>query len=55
MLMNNSTRAVAELGLVELEAKLARARNDIDAEIAALRRAVEAQDKLNYMEPPEWH
>ena len=27
----------------------------MDAEIAHWRRAVELQDGLNYMEPPEWH
>jgi hypothetical protein len=53
--MNNMTQSVLAIGLVELEAKLARARNDIDAEIASLERAVALQDKLNYMEPPEWH
>jgi len=54
-LMNNSTRAVLEVGLAELEAKIARARKDIDSEISNLRRAVALQGKLNYMEPPEWH
>jgi tetratricopeptide (TPR) repeat protein len=54
-LMNNSTQSVLAVGLVELEAKIARARKDMDAEIASLQRAVELQDKLNYMEPPEWH
>jgi tetratricopeptide (TPR) repeat protein len=54
-LMNNSTRTVLEVGLVELEAKIARAMKDIDSEIVNLKRAVALQDKLNYMEPPEWH
>jgi tetratricopeptide (TPR) repeat protein len=55
MLMNNSTRSVLEIGLVELEAKIARAKKDIDSEIASLERAVALQDNLKYMEPPEWH
>jgi tetratricopeptide (TPR) repeat protein len=55
VLMNNSTRAVVEIGLAELEAKIARAENDIDREIESLKQAVVLQDKLNYMEPPEWH
>jgi tetratricopeptide (TPR) repeat protein len=54
-LMNNSSRSVAEIGIVELEAKIARARKDMIAEIESLKQAVALQDKLNYMEPPEWH
>ena len=55
MLMNNSTRSVLQIGLVELEAKIARAKKDVAAEIAGLERAVALQDNLKYMEPPEWH
>jgi tetratricopeptide (TPR) repeat protein len=55
VLMNNSSRAVLEVGLVELQAKIARANNDIESEIAHLKHAVALQDKLKYMEPPEWH
>lgn len=54
-LMNNSARAVLAVGLAELDARIARARGDNVSEIAHLRRAVEFQDRLNYMEPPEWH
>jgi tetratricopeptide (TPR) repeat protein len=54
-LMNNSARAVLEIGVLEVEAKLARAMNDASAEIEHLKRAIALQDKLNYMEPPEWH
>src|SRR5262249_45355575 len=49
-LMNNSTRAVLEVGLADVEAKIARARKHIDSEISNLKRAVALQDKLNYME-----
>jgi len=55
MLMNNSTRSLLEIGLVELQAKIARAKRDVDSEIANLERAVALQDNLKYMEPPEWH
>ena len=55
MLMNNSARSVLAIGLVDLDARIARAKNDVESEIAPLARAVELQDKLSYMEPPEWH
>jgi tetratricopeptide (TPR) repeat protein len=55
LLMNNSAQSVLAVGLVDLEAKIARAMNDVDSEIAHLKRAVSLQDKLYYMEPPEWH
>ena len=54
-LMINNARAVMAIGVEELQARIARARNDSGAEIAHLRKAVELQDKLGYMEPPEWH
>jgi tetratricopeptide (TPR) repeat protein len=54
-LMINSARNIAAIGLADLDARIARAAKDGDAEIAHLRRAVELQDKLGYMEPPEWH
>ncbi len=41
--------------MADLDARISRSRGDHDAEIAHLRRAIELQDKLNYMEPPEWH
>ncbi len=55
MLMINSARSVLAIGLEDLDARIARAQGDAEAEIAHLRRAVELQDKLGYMEPPEWH
>ena len=55
MLMINSARSVLAIGLEDLDARIARAQSDAEAEIAHLRRAVELQDKLGYMEPPEWH
>jgi Flp pilus assembly protein TadD len=53
--MINPARSVLAVGAAELRAKAARAKGDSAGEIAALREAVTAQDKLSYMEPPEWH
>jgi tetratricopeptide (TPR) repeat protein len=55
MLMTNSARSVLAIGLVDLDARIARARRDFESEIDHWRCAVELQDKQNYMEPPEWH
>ncbi len=55
MLMTNTSRSILEIALADLDARIARAKNDSGAELARLRQAVEMQDKLNYMEPPEWH
>lgn len=54
-LMINTVRSVLAVGLADLDARLARARNDQAGEIANFRKAVELQDQLRYMEPPEWH
>jgi tetratricopeptide (TPR) repeat protein len=53
--MINQVRSVFAVGAAELRAKIARGKGDAAGEIAALREAVAAQDKLSYMEPPEWH
>lgn len=55
MLMNNSARSVSAIGLADLDARIARVRKDYQAEIAHFEKAIALQDKLNYMEPPEWH
>lgn len=55
MLMINSARSVAAIASAELDARISRCKGDREAEIAHLRRAVELQDALGYMEPPEWH
>ena len=54
-LMINKARSVLAIGLADLDARIARAEGDAETEIAHWRRAVELQDKLSYMEPPEWH
>jgi tetratricopeptide (TPR) repeat protein len=55
MLMINKAANVLAIGLADLDARIARAQNDTAAELAHWQRAVELQDKLGYMEPPEWH
>lgn len=54
-LMINSVQSVLAIAEADLDARLARAENRGDEEIAHLKMAVELQDKLSYMEPPEWH
>lgn len=55
MLMVNTARAVLDVALAELDARIARAKGSTETELAHWRKAVELQDKLNYMEPPDWH
>jgi len=55
MLRINSARSVLAIGLADLDARIARAEGDAGTEIVHWRRAVDLQDKLSYMEPPEWH
>jgi tetratricopeptide (TPR) repeat protein len=55
MLMANMQREVLSIGMADLDARISRARKDSQSEIAHLRRAAELQDRLNYMEPPEWY
>lgn len=55
MQMNNSSRSLIAVAMADLDARVARARNDSAAEIRHLRRGVELQDNLAYMEPPEWY
>jgi tetratricopeptide (TPR) repeat protein len=54
-LMINPARTVAAIAVADVKARISRARNDAASEVAHLRRAVELQDALGYMEPPEWH
>ncbi|HYP08049.1 MAG TPA: hypothetical protein VER03_17590 [Bryobacteraceae bacterium] len=55
MLMINSARTVTDIALADVKARISRAKKDGAAEIAHWRKAVETQDSLAYMEPPEWH
>ncbi len=54
MLMINPAASVLAVGLADLDGRIARAKGNAD-EAMHFRRAVELQDKLAYMEPPEWH
>lgn len=55
MLMINPMRSVLAIGMADLDGRIARAKKEGETEVAQFERAVEMQDKLNYMEPPEWH
>jgi tetratricopeptide (TPR) repeat protein len=55
MLMINSARSLLAIGLEDVSARISRCKGDKEGEVAHLRRAVELQDALGYMEPPEWH
>ena len=51
----NSAAAVLALAGYELDARIAETRGDSAAAVASWRKAVEAQDALNYDEPPGWY
>jgi hypothetical protein len=50
----NAGRAVLVVAAADLEGRIASARGDQAAAVAAFKRAVEAEDRLNYNEPPDW-
>ncbi len=52
--LQNSPRSLASLASKVLEGRIAEASGDRDAAIAAYRRAVIAEDDLNYDEPADW-
>jgi tetratricopeptide (TPR) repeat protein len=54
-LMINNARTVMQIGIADLDARICRVRGDAEGEVSHWRRAVDMQDKLGYMEPPEWH
>ncbi len=54
-MMSNNTRHVLSIGEHELRARIARAEGAVEAELESLQKAAELQDRLTYMEPPEWH
>ena len=53
-IMQNSPKNVAQVAEGILDGRIAEARGDRDAALAAYRRAVEANDALDYDEPPDW-
>jgi tetratricopeptide (TPR) repeat protein len=55
MLMINPASAVLAVGLEDLDGRIARAKGQKAEEVSHLQKSVELQDKLAYMEPPEWH
>jgi tetratricopeptide (TPR) repeat protein len=50
----NTGRAVLAVADADLAARIASAKGDRAGAVAALTRAVAAEDKLNYNEPPDW-
>lgn len=52
--LQNSPKSLAALASMVLEGQIAEAAGDRDAAIAAYRRAVTAEDDLNYDEPADW-
>ncbi len=51
----NAAKDVLEVARLDLEARIAEARGDRKSAIEILRKAVAAQDALNYDEPPPWY
>jgi tetratricopeptide (TPR) repeat protein len=51
----NQTHAVLAIGAASLDARIAAAKRDRRAAIAAWKVAVDAQDRLAYDEPPPWY
>ena len=50
----NSPRAIGVIASYVLAGRIAAARGDHATAVAALKRAVEEEDRLNYNEPPDW-
>ena len=50
----NAGRAVLAVAAADLEGRIASARGDQAATVAAFTSAVAAEDRLNYNEPPDW-
>ena len=51
----NPAKAVVAVGKAALDARIAGAKKDRKAAVAAWQQAVEAQDALTYSEPPDWY
>jgi tetratricopeptide (TPR) repeat protein len=50
----NSGRAILAVASADLDGRIARARKDTAGAVAAYTRAVDAEDRLSYNEPPDW-
>jgi tetratricopeptide (TPR) repeat protein len=53
-IMQNSPKDIASVAELILDGRIAEAKRDPDSALRAYRRAVEAQDALNYDEPPDF-
>lgn len=53
-ILQNSPKKIFEIAELILNASFAKAKNDSDAQLSYLTKAVNAQDHLNYGEPPAW-
>ncbi len=53
--MLNPAQQILALASVDLGARMARSRGDVAEEISQWRKAVELEDTLSYMEPPDWY
>ena len=51
----NTAREAMTVGIHVADASIAESRSDLDTAIAHWRKAVEAEDALNYDEPPAWY
>ncbi len=51
----NSTRGVLDVAAAVLDGRIASARGDAEAALAAFRQGVAAEDALTYDEPPAWY
>jgi tetratricopeptide (TPR) repeat protein len=54
MMFQSSPKDVMKVAVHVLAGRIAEARGDMDSAIAAYRKAVEAEDSLNYNEPSDW-
>ena len=50
----NSGRALLEVAAADLDGRIAWAKKETAAAVAAFTRAVDAEDRLSYNEPPDW-
>ncbi len=53
--MLNPAQQILALASVDLAARIARSKDDAAAEVRQWRKAVELEDALAYMEPPDWY
>lgn len=54
MMVQNPAHTILELAMHTLAGEIAYRKGDIDAAVSELTRAVQIEDTLRYMEPPDW-